>query len=146
MANYEPAENIEEMAESLIGRFYEHLESAEIRWYFKTYDKERSQKGRDPKPGKARKVYSVQVPQLLIRDASGIHFVVAINEQYWDSIDTDQQQAVLDEILASLGWDEGEPYRKDPDIVGFSTVMERRGLYTPELKSAIEQLNLPLSA
>lgn len=143
--NYEESERIGQIAKALIKKYHEHLKDAAIAYVMKTVEDDDD---KAPKPGRVGKHpkagYARLVPKLY-RLLAGYDFVIEIDEFYWNFLEVEQQEALVDHELSHCARDEDGWYIKDHDVEEFREILERHGFWKPSLEEFVNaaQPHLP---
>lgn len=138
MAEYECAEEVQEIAEKLIDKHHRHLREAVIYYLF-----------REPAPksagdtvlGRATKVSGKY------KAMSGYDFVIEISQSHFEEMDEDKKIALIDHELSHCWVDiDGNIKTINHDFEGFNAVMKRHGFWMGDLEvmgKTAKQLELP---
>lgn len=131
---YDRSESVEELAQQLIPTF--HPELATARMIYTCVDKGSSKNGR-PLLGKVRRVSGV-LEFLLEAD-----FLFEVAVDHWNELSGDQRLALVDHLLERCTGEENEENgtmewkTREPDVQEFSTILRRRGTWTPDLENFV---------
>ncbi|MGH3680591.1 MAG: putative metallopeptidase [Natronosporangium sp.] len=144
MTSYTTAAAVERIAEQLIEAHHKHLADVSIRYLWR--DKAATSKG-NVVLGKARKVsgLSAHLVHLVRKDEPPEEvefFVLEIAADIWDTLTEAQQTALVDHELCHFGVEIPEKPDKDRrlvlrghDLEEFAGVVERHGLWRPEIET-----------
>jgi len=146
---YSTSEEVEKIAKALIPEYHPELAEANIAYLFvsKTIKSAGKEIG-----GKASKVSG---PNQFL--AGGVDFYLLISFPTWNSPDmsNNRKVALVDHLLERCTGEEDEDNGKmkwktrSPDVMEFSSILERRGAWTPELSDMVDvasQLSLDARA
>lgn len=153
MTAYTPAPEVERIAEKLIHEHHRHLEDVPIRYLWR--DKAAVAKG-NVVLGKARKIGGLNAH--LAHYAAGADeppeevefFVMEIGADWWKTLTQEQQVALVDHELSHFGVEIPEQADKERklvirghDLEEFAAVVERHGLWRPDVETFREVLRQP---
>lgn len=136
MSEFIEAEEVREIAGTIIDAFYPELASATIYYVFDV--KERTSQHKEVW-GYARKISGVQA-YIANRDRPAewrneAFFVVEIVKPVWDRLSEAQREALIDHELGHCGIEDGKLQVNAHDIEEFKAVYERRGAWQPEVRA-----------
>ncbi|KAA3645360.1 MAG: hypothetical protein DWQ07_12900 [Chloroflexi bacterium] len=144
MPDFEKApDHVETMATQIIEEYHEHLIGRNIGYYFR--DKAASSGGRIVL-GRARKVTG------WAHLYTNLDFVIELAQDEWDDMSEERREALLDHELEHCKIEEGVPKIRPHDIEEFTAIIERRGIWTHDLRRTNEalqnadQMELPFDA
>ena len=136
---HQPTSDVIELVESVMARYHEHLEDANIGILF-----------RDEAPesdghftlGMAKKVTDEM-------RAAGLnyHFIIWFAEDWWERLDARQREALVDHELMHCMWDGEKCKIRQHDFEEFNEIIVRHGFWRPgghDTKQAVQQA-LPLA-
>lgn len=140
---YKPTSDVIDLVESVMKRYHEHLEDAEIGILF-----------RDEAPKSGSHVTFAQAKRVKDDDrAAGLpyDFIIWFAEDQWDRLTDAQREALVDHELCHLDMKEKDgilrPVMLDHDITEFNCIIERHGLWWPGAevtREAIRAHTMPL--
>lgn len=148
MTEYRPAPSVQRIAEDLIREHHDHLADVRIEYAFR--DKAAKKAGKTVF-GTARKVGGLNAFLATDTDETGSDevddfFVIEIAEDTWRILDQFQRVALVDHELCHcvIEHDEetGEPKLKlkGHDLEEFRSIVDRHGLWEPELVSMADSM------
>ncbi len=132
---YATAESVQELAQTLIGQYHDHLATARIKYVFK---EKSGKKGGRVVPGKPRKISGV-LEFLLEAD-----FLIEVGLDWWNDASSEARTALVDHLLECCHGEEDEKTGamkwslRDPDVHEFPTILRRRGSWNKELEELVE--------
>jgi Putative phage metallopeptidase len=132
---YGSAEQVEEIARSLIPTYHSELASARIKYIH--VDTASKQNGK-PILGKARKV-SGALEYLLETD-----FIIEVPVDQWNEMDDRKRYALVDHLLEGCTGEEDDTNgdmkwtMRKPDVTEFTSILNRHGAWTDELAGMVE--------
>lgn len=137
---YTPAPEVQRIAERLIEKHHEHLRLVRIEYIFVT---ELVKKGGRLIWGDARKVSGLSAwlatPENERSDEPNPFFVLEIILPMWNRLDEKQRLALVDHELSHFSTDDaGKPVMVPHDLEEFTGVVQRHGLWRPEVEFFIE--------
>lgn len=139
-AEYFDAPEVEEVAQELIEQYHQHLKGARIKYLLRTGDWS-SQKRETW--GQAKRVTGEQA------FLTNLDFIITIHHDVWEQLDEAGRKALLDHELCHCRLAEGTWYILGHDLEEFVAIVERHGLWRPQLEEFHEavagsQQQLPL--
>lgn len=141
MSSYRRSKGIESVAKRIIKEHHEHLKNASIAYVVKEGEVgkqiTKTTKGKNPPAVKARKQNELNCY------LAGYDFVIEANDKHWDLLSDEVKEACVDQALCHMKEDSEKGfYIMDTPIQTFPEIIERHGLWTPELKELNKQLLL----
>jgi len=146
-AEYSESQRVEDIARKLIPMYHQHLSKAKIAYVMKERPPEKpGQKMTPPRMGKKKAYGKATAVNPLWNCISGFDFVLEVDEVYWDILDLDGQEALVDHELCHMVMDEKGWYLKDHDVEAFIAEVQRHGAWRGGMAEFAEavQLHLPL--
>jgi hypothetical protein len=134
--DYQDAETVEAMANSILPTFHAELIEAKIKYY---YVSEHTVKGGRAICGKARKLSGAA--QFL---AGGYNFAIEVALDLWNAMPDTQRRATIDHLLEYCTGEEDEESgemkytMREPDVKEFSTILRRHGAYNDDLIGLVQ--------
>jgi len=126
---YTEAPEVAEIAKGLIEKYHQHLLGEDIEY---VYRDKAAMKGDKVKLGTARKVSAL--PAFLSRQSTDPYFLMEIARDEWLSLDAKQREALVDHELCHFGvTEDGSRYIIPHDLEEFTAVVQRHGLWRPEV-------------
>lgn len=127
----------DEILQSLVGQFHHHLAAAKIRLLATNKD---IKSGGRARPGKVQK--TTPLLKFLTRDDEGneADILITVSLAVWNPADHAERTAILDHLLSMIEGSEDETTGVTklnivaPQVQEFAEVVERRGLYTAEMR------------
>ena len=141
MSSYRSSKDIETVAKGIIKKHHKHLKDASIAYLLKEGEVgkkiTKTTKGKNPPTVKAKKQSELN------RFLTGYDFVIEANDKHWDLLSGEKREACVDQALCHMKRDDEKGfYLMDTPIQTFPEIVERHGLWTPELKKLNKQLLL----
>lgn len=140
---YSPAPQVESIAGKLILKHHDHLADVGVEYVFRS---EHAERHGHVVLGKARKVSGLNA--FLVHRATGVvsddpFFVIEIAQDLWSVFNSTEREALIDHELSHCRTQinkEGELQLivVEPDVAEFNAVIERRGLWRPNLASFLK--------
>ena len=122
---FEPAPEVERIAQHLIVQHHGHLINANIKYLFRrgpwTSKKRETQ-------GKATKVTGVN------EYLTGLDFIIMINIEVWDQLSAKEKVALVDHELEHCCEEDDKFFVQGHDVEDFLAVIKRNGFWSPDLK------------
>jgi hypothetical protein len=144
MARFERSQEVKAIAEELIASHHDHLSKARIAYLFADRG---SKKLGKVLVGKATKASD------LIAHFGQVDFIIVINRETWTALTIRQRDALVDHELChcrmtitktgEIRW-----WIRSHDVEEFSEIIERHGLWFPDLEkfvAASRQVELPIA-
>lgn len=134
----------ERIAQGVIERWHPHLIGVAIAYITKEAGSEGVESVKTAKPprgGKALKLgsaASVSEKYQLIA-TKDFEFIIELNGQYWDRLEMDQQEALIDHELCHCGKDGDGFYIRDHDLEEFRQIVRRHGFWKPDIQAFCEE-------
>lgn len=135
---YEEDERIKAIATGLIVRHHGHLAPARIAYVMKKRINECDRKPpKESRKGKGIMIARARLVPEIYRLLSGYDFIIEADEQLWDRLTLEQQEAVIDHELCHCARDDKGWYLRDHDVHEFREVLARHGLWEPRLEEFV---------
>lgn len=135
----------ERIAQGVIERWHAHLTGVAIAYITKSgTDKDGAQalnNAKVPRGGKALKLGSAasvseKYQLIAIKD---YEFIIELNGQYWDRLELEQQEALIDHELCHCRKDADGFYIADHDLEEFRQIVRRHGFWKPDIQAFCEE-------
>lgn len=98
-----------------------------------------------PRAGKLIKMARATKLSDLVNHLTNFEFAIIVEQNWWEFLTFDQQEALVDHELCHCGFDEKGPYIKDHTVEDFVEIVKRHGLWSNgliELGEQVKQLDL----
>ncbi len=142
--SYDLCPEAEKIAANIIYEWHPHLVGVAIAFIIKAPGNdgaENPKTAKAPRGGKALKLGSaaaVSEKYQLITDRD-YEFIIELNGQYWDRLELDQQQALIDHELCHCRKDGDGFYLADHDLEEFRQIVRRHGFWKPDIQAFCEE-------
>lgn len=147
--NFEPAPEVQEMAEILIEKYHSHLQDCDVRIEYVFVDKTPKSNGTEVW-GTCRKVSNLNA--FLAnkeKERADPFFVITISKPVWDVLPEDARKALVDHELCHASaeikdTDDGEETKLSimpHDLEEFVCIVRRHGLWRENVKDFVEAAN-----
>jgi len=149
-AKYSPAPEVKALAEELITKYHQHLIDFDVKIEYVFVDKTPKSKGREVW-GSCKKISGQNAFLANQQEGSDPFFVITIPEPIWEALSLDGRTALVDHYLCYAHAeanqkeddDEADPVKlsvESPDLVEFSCIVRRHGLWRDEAKALVDAL------
>ena len=133
MTSYTTSKAVQDIGERLVERHHKHLKKAQIVYVMK--EGEVGKKITETTRGKRRTIVKGRKQSQLNQFLNGYDFVIEVDQKHWDELSLGAQEASIDQTLCHMKHDsETGYYMADTPIQTFPEILERHGLWQPELK------------
>jgi hypothetical protein len=144
---FSPAPEIKVIADELIPKYHQHLIDFSVKIEYVFVDK--TPKSKSGKWGSCKKISGQNAFLANQQEGSDPFFVITIPEPIWEALSHDSKLALVDHYLcfahaeANQKDDDGEsdPVKlslETPDLVEFSCIVRRHGLWRDEVKVLVD--------
>ena len=149
-AKYSPAPEVKALADELIPKYHQHLIDFDVKLEYVFVDKTPKSKGREVW-GSCKKISGQNAFLANQQEGSDPFFVITIPEPIWEALSRDGRLALVDHYLC-FAWaeanqkeddDEADPVKLSiqcPDLVEFSCIVRRHGLWRDDAKELVDAL------
>jgi len=147
-AKYSPAPEVKALADELIPKYHQHLIDFDVKLEYVFVDKTPKSKGREVW-GSCKKISGQNAFLANQQEGSDPFFVITIPEPIWEALSRDGRLALVDHYLC-FAWaeanqkeddDEADPVKLSiqcPDLVEFSCIVRRHGLWRDDAKELVD--------
>ncbi len=134
-AEYQKSDRLKNLGEDLVALNHPHLSTAKIAYLMKEAPEDSTGPKTPARLGKHPKMASARTVPPLYRALYPYDFIIDVDEVYWDILDLDQQNALMDHELSYCAMDDKGWYIKDHDVEEFIAIIQRHGCWNNNLQA-----------